>query len=107
MIILLSGILAVLLALAIIGWSISLESGQLMRAVTQIRTALADRHLDAILIGLGGAGTFIGSAIAAVAQNPANWHPQAFGIGFGSLATGVGVLFRLRGASVTQPGEGE
>lgn len=56
----------------------------------------AHRDLDAILIGIGGAATYLASALLSVIQNPASWNPEGFGVGFGAMATGIGLLFRLR-----------
>ena len=51
---------------------------------------------DAVVIGLSGAATFIFSSIYSVVHNPNNWHPESFGIGFASMATGIGALFFLK-----------
>ena len=61
-----------------------------------LKSEVADRQLDAILIGLGGALTFLGSSIYSVAANVQNWHPLSFGEGFAAMVTGLGILFRLR-----------
>lgn len=72
------------------------KSGVVKDWISWLNTKFANRQFDAILIGLLGAATFIGSAIFAIVRNPGNWHPQSFGIGFGSMASGLGVLFKLR-----------
>ena len=61
-----------------------------------LKSEVADRQLDAILIGLGGALTFLGSSIYSVAVSVHNWHPLSFGEGFAAMVTGLGILFRLR-----------
>lgn len=78
--------------LALIAW----DTGQLLKWWQAIQATVQDRQVDAILIGLAGAATFIGSAIFSIIRNPGDWHAQSFGIGFGSLASGLGVLFKLR-----------
>ncbi|MHB1955009.1 MAG: hypothetical protein ACYCOU_14830 [Sulfobacillus sp.] len=77
---------------ALIAW----RSGAIIQMLAHIKSFVANKQMDAIIIGLLGALTFVGSSIAALIHNPSNWHPQAFGIGFGSLASGLGVLFKLR-----------
>ena len=89
-------VIGVLIILAVGFGIVAFEEGKIGALIQTLRTILADKQLDAIVIGLAGAATFIGSSISAIAQNPANWHPQSFGIGFGSLASGLGVLFKLR-----------
>jgi hypothetical protein len=60
----------------------------------------AHPHTDAILIGLGSSATFISMTIFSVVHNPSSWHPESFGVGFGSLATGLGALFFLKKSSL-------
>jgi hypothetical protein len=38
--------------------------------------------------------------IFSVVHNPSSWHPESFGVGFGSLATGLGALFFLKKSSL-------
>jgi hypothetical protein len=91
--IVISGLLALL---AGIMGLIAFETEGIKRIWALVSSALKNKQLDAIIIGLAGAATFIFSAIRSVASNPANWHPQAFGIGFGAMASGLGVLFKFR-----------
>lgn len=57
---------------------------------------VSNTRLDAILVGLAGAATFVWSAVWSALHDPTGWHPQSYGIGFGAMATGLGLLFRLR-----------
>ena len=77
---------------------IAFETKGIERVWAFVTSALKNKQLDAIVIGLAGAGTFIASALVTLVRGGA-WHPQAFGVGFGALASGLGILFKLRRVS--------
>ena len=56
----------------------------------------AHPRLDAVVIGLSGAATFLVSSILSTIQNPSTFNPESFGMGFGAMASGLGLLFKLR-----------
>lgn len=93
--IILIGISGLFAILAGIFGLIAFDTGAIKRMWTFISVALKDKQMDAIIIGLAGSGTFIASAIVTLVRGGA-WHPQAFGVGFGALASGLGILFKLR-----------
>ena len=67
----------------------------------------AHPHTDAVLIGLFSSATFIFNSLFSVIQHSQDWHPESFGIGFGSLATGLGALFFLKKANFNPPSSSE
>ena len=89
------GIAGIFALLAAIFGLLAFDSGAIKRVWTFVSVALKDTQMDAIIIGLAGSGTFIASAIVTLVRGGA-WHPQAFGVGFGALASGLGILFKLR-----------
>ena len=89
-------ILVILALWAGIASLVAWKSGNIIKIINYIKVSLANKQLDAIFIGVSGALTFIGLSIFSTIKNPADWNARAYGIGFGSLAAGLGVLFKLR-----------